>query len=104
MKIGNLVRITRGQGWCKETDPGIGIVTQIRTHVYLLDELKVRWQNGETLWENSGRIVLKPDTSRLEAEDDDRKYWVHWLGPNRALSYPWCDLQLASDYLINSKD
>mgnify|MGYP003627165357 FL=1 len=48
-------------------------------------------------------IVLKPDTSRLEAEDDDRKYWVHWLGPNRVLSYPWCDLQLASDYLISSK-
>jgi|TARA_R110002110_G_scaffold209411_3_gene421821 hypothetical protein len=58
MKIGNLVRITRGQGWRKEDDPGIGIVTQIRTHVYLLDELKVRWQNGETLWENSGRIAV----------------------------------------------
>lgn len=58
VNIGNLVRITRGQGWDDVTDPGIGIVTQIRTHVYLLDELKVRWQNGETLWENSGRITV----------------------------------------------
>jgi len=51
-------------------------------------------------------IVIKPDTGFIpEAEDDDAKYWVHWLSPvDRLLSYPWCDLQPVSDYLANSKD
>ena len=49
-------------------------------------------------------IVLKPDDSPIEALDDDRMYWVHWMGPDRVLKYAWSDLQPATDYLANSRD
>jgi hypothetical protein len=59
IEVGNLVRITRGQGWNAEEDPGVGIVTDVRKQYPLLDEIKVLWtKNGKTLWENSGRIKV----------------------------------------------
>jgi hypothetical protein len=57
MKIGNLVRIVRRQGWRAENDPGVGIVTEIREQYPLLDEYKVSWGGAKPTWENSGLIA-----------------------------------------------
>jgi hypothetical protein len=57
-KIGNLVRLTHRQGWKEETDPGIGLVLAIRSHDYLLDEIKVRWRDGKIEWTNSGLLRI----------------------------------------------
>ena len=58
IQVGNLVRLTRRMGWKEEDDPGIGIVGNVRSQPYLLDEIKVRWEDGKILWENSGRIKV----------------------------------------------
>jgi hypothetical protein len=58
ISIGNLVRVTRGQGWRAEDDPGLGIVVDVRCLPYLLDEIKVQWEDGRALWENSAIIAV----------------------------------------------
>lgn len=57
MKIGNLVRLVRRQGWRAEDDPGVGIVTEIREQYPLLDEYKVSWGGAKPTWVNSGLIA-----------------------------------------------
>tara|TARA_R100000458_G_C8219603_1_gene204403 strand:- start:178 stop:375 length:198 start_codon:yes stop_codon:yes gene_type:complete len=57
-KKGNLVRLVHRQGWKEETDPGIGLVLAVRSHEYLLDEIKVRWRDGKTEWTNSGLLRI----------------------------------------------
>ena len=51
------MRLVRRQGWNPDEDPGIGIVTEIREHIHLLDEYKVSWEGGKPMWENSGLIT-----------------------------------------------